>query len=542
VVSFFLVVFVTLAQATEPVDSIVKNAVIDIERYEKQASGLTPERKSNALRILKLMNLSYERLQGSKNQTDPSWIEVNQRYISLQAKLEGLMNPESKSAESVESPVTTAVEEASKSAAPVEDKEVRPLVSGERVRVKKLARDIQNVSDSLVTTGPSTLQAADEVDARQKRLKQFNEALLRYPQLDDPDVVTARKKYSAYREKLIAEFNRAKEQLAALGNVQVRLATISENARKYSVPAPLQPPFGQADAKEWVAQASNARTVAEHNLKELAQMAPIAYLPETRGTPEGGAAYDAGDLERLQRQAAVALRDVEANYQSMAEDLSRRLAQIESDVLTRWQEDPSEESKRWLFIAEGSGDEANKLYDESTVMAQSSVWLERALGREPTEALKVIAKIQAAREAFVRKQEIALKTSRLPKPAAEDKKRMAIAKKILENPDYEFGEFAKIVLTTKDIVERERKDSEIEIDDAEITLGGDLKMSGTETTWTYKWTEFKFATALKETDSDEWYIWWITAKNYSSGGPRTPLNQWISGASTKGNRILKKNL
>jgi len=42
--------------------------------------------------------------------------------------------------------------------------------------------------------------------------------------------------------------------------------------------------------------------------------------------------------------------------------------------------------------------------------------------------------------------------------------------------------------------------------------------------------------------SNEWYIWWITAKNFSSGGARTPLNKWVSGETSKGNRILKKNL
>jgi len=104
------------------------------------------------------------------------------------------------------------------------------------------------------------------------------------------------------------------------------------------------------------------------------------------------------------------------------------------------------------------------------------------------------------------------------------------------------GEHGKVVLTTREVTERERKDSETEIDKAELTSSGDLKMSGSETTWTYKWQEFKFATPIKEPDSDTWYIWWFTAKNFSSGGPRTPLNQWISGEVVKGNLILKKNI
>ena len=91
-----LVVIVGLvcsAYAADPVDNIVNNGLADIKRFEGQASGLTPAPSANAMRILKLMDLSYKRLQGSKNQGDPSWQEVNQRYVSLKAQLEGLMNP-----------------------------------------------------------------------------------------------------------------------------------------------------------------------------------------------------------------------------------------------------------------------------------------------------------------------------------------------------------------------------------------------------------------------------------------------------------------
>ncbi|MDA0339570.1 MAG: hypothetical protein O2910_06990, partial [Proteobacteria bacterium] len=66
-------------------------------------------------------------------------------------------------------------------------------------------------------------------------------------------------------------------------------------------------------------------------------------------------------------------------------------------------------------------------------------------------------------------------------------------------------------------------------------------LSGTETTWTYKWREFKFATPIKETGSDNWHIWWITAKKYSSGAESTPIGRWISGGATKGSLILKDN-
>jgi hypothetical protein len=418
--------------------------------------------------------------------------------------------------------------------------EVAPLVSGQRVRVKKLTRDMNQNRQDIVTTGPSQFQDASVVKARQKRLKQFEDALNRYPQLDDPDVQAARGAYVALAKALSTEYKRAQAQLAKLGDVQQALATIEENGRKYAVPALPQIPFTEAQAKDWVQAASNARTVAEHNHKELALIAELAYLPNNPGTPQAGAPYDANDVARLQRHAASMFKAVQADYQTLANDLASRMQQMDSDVFSRWQEDPQGE-KKWIFLRDNSVKEAHEVFARSRAIAQSSVYLEQALNRPADQALAILEKLDQAEQQFKRNGELALAASRLPQPVANDPARIDIAEQILQTPKYEFGKHGPIVLTTPDIIERERKDSEIDIDDAEITLGGDLKMRGTQTTWTYKWKEFKFAVPLQDTDSERWYIWWITAKNFSSGGDRTPIGRWISGKATKGDPILPQH-
>ncbi len=527
--------------ATPAADNVIKNALADIQRFETQASGLTPERRSNAKRILKLLNLSHERLNSSSNKADPSWKEVNQRYLALKAQLENLMTPAGATNQPASVSPATPTKPTKKSITPSRDT-VPALVSGQRVRVKKMVKDMMNIQQSLVKTGPSEFQDPQIVTARQKRLNQFKEALTRYPQVDDPDVQAARKGFDALRQALSNEYTRAKEQLAQLGDVQKRLATIETNSRRYSAPGPLTPPFSEKEANAWVEAASNARTVAEHNLQELAKIEPIAYLPNNPGTPQTGAPYDADDVKRLRRNSARQLQDAEGAYHAMAQDFKSRFAHIEREVQERWQEDPKSD-KKWIFIGEGRKEEAMQVFAEHAAIVQSAAYLESALGRPTTEALAVLEKVNKGKTDFLRNSQIALDSSRLPEPQSTDKKMLAIAESILKVPRYKFGEYGKIVLTTSEIVDRERKDSEIDIDDAELTLGGDLKMSGTQTTWTYKWKEFKFAVPLKEPDSDMWFIWWITAKNYSSGGDRTPLNQWVSsGKATKGNPILKKNM
>lgn len=534
----WLMILGCLSTAAEAKDRIITNAELDIARFEKQANGLTSARAANVRRLLKLMNLSIQRLQQSKDHNDPAWKLVEQRFTSLKGQLEGLLGA-SKASEGIVDKKTVAVKHAN-TLTGKKGKSVRPLVSGERVRLKKLLRDMTSVSDSVVTTGPSLLQDPTKITAYKKRLKQFAQALGRYPQVDDNDVKAARLAYQNLTKKLSDEFNRAKAQLAKLGNVQQRLASLDANYKKYRVPPVLSAPFSEDDAQTWVKQAGEARTSAEHTLKELAIIDKLAYLPNKPGTPQSGAPYDASDVKRLQQGAQSTLKKIESEANKLIDTSENHLKQIENDLLMRFQEDPNGD-KRWVYIGEGRKKMAFSTFDKGMDLANSALYLEQALGKKAEHARAVIDKIRNAKDSFIKRRDIALRTSRLPEPQSADSKRLEIARQILKKPKYKFGEFGKIVLTSKKIVDREREDSEIKIDDAQVSLGGDVKMSGTKTTWTYKWKEFSFAVPIKEENSDIWYIWWITAKNFSSGGNRTPLNQWISGKTSKGNQILKAN-
>ncbi|WP_395375190.1 hypothetical protein [Marinicella sp. W31] len=416
---------------------------------------------------------------------------------------------------------------------------VQPLVSGQRVQVKKLVRDMTNVRQGIVIQGPSELQDPDIIKARQKRMGQFQQALKRYPQVDDPDVQKARAEYTALQQALSAEFKRAQTQLQQLGDVQQALATIEKNARTYAVPKPLAIPFDELKVKQWLEQASQARTVGEHNQKQLQQIAQLAYLPKNLGTPQTGASYDIDDVDRMYRYALQMQQAVQSNYTVMADQLKNRIQGMDSRVFERWQEDP-ESDKRWIFLSDDQRQQAKQAFAENRLIANSYLHLEKALNRSTELADSTLKRIAAAEAQFEKKHQIALQTSRLPDPKSKDSDLIEIAESVLQTPKYEFGTYGPIVLTTAAVIEREKKTSELEIDDAEVTLGGDVKFSGTETTWTYRWEEFSFAVPLQETDG-RWFIWWITAKNFSSGAANTPIGRWVSGKATKGNLILKEN-
>lgn len=416
--------------------------------------------------------------------------------------------------------------------------EVAPLVSGQKVQVKRLTKDIINVKESIKSTGPSEFQLAENVKARQKRFQQFTEALNRYPQLNDPLVQTARAEYMSLQTALKTEFERAKKQLKELGNVQARLVQLQQNFDQYPTPQIMEPPFDAAAVSNWVKQASAARTVGEHNLKELNAIASLAYLPVNPGTPQSGYPFDAEDVRRMQNQAIRMQQAVQSNYHNMSNNITNQLKQKLEQIKTRWQEDPKGD-KKWVFLKKDQVKQAMQLFNESKALAQSSIYLEQALKQDHSFATKSLKVIKQAEQQYQANGQLALNSSRLPAAASDDDDMIEFAEEILKRPRYKFGEYGPIVLITKDIIERESKSSEIDIDKVEV-VGRDLKMSGTETTWTYKWQEFKFATPLKDADGS-WYIWWITAKKYSSGSSITPIGEWVAGQSTQGNPILASN-
>ncbi len=527
----------TVALATAHIDNIVKNASIDISKYEQQAQGLTVDRKSSIKRLIKLIKLSQARLSGSSNQSQASWQETNQRYLVLLKHLDNLVaeNPVQADTQSESAAKTSS----SANSASSQTQTVQPLVSGQRVRVKKLARDMDNLTSSITSVGPSFLQDKQQIAALTKKFNQFKSALARYPQLDDPDVQLAQQAFVKMQQRLSAEHQRAQSQLKTLGDVQQRLAAIDKLSQEYPVPKPMKTPFTAKAAKLWMEAASQARTVAERQYPQLIEITELAWLPNNPGTPQTGAPYDSQDVGYLTQGASARFAAVQENYQIMLQTLKLQFDNIKKDVLSRWQVDPKGEDS-YQFTGTGNQEQAFELYDNSIAIANSSIYLQQTLGKDDPAAAKLVNLLQQAKEQFANNRRIAIQNGRLPEPQSTDSALLAIAKSILEKPEYKFGEFGPIVLTTKAVVTREKKSSNLKIDDAEITLSGDLKLSGTETTWTYKWQEFKFASPLKDEDGG-WRVWWIVAKNFSSGGNKTPLNRWISGEVTQGHPILEEN-
>ena len=420
---------------------------------------------------------------------------------------------------------------------------VRPLVSGERVRVKKLARDMESAMQTLNQGGVKPFQDPAYIEKWNATVERYRSAVAKFPQADDPDVQAAAAKL-AELEKMVAYGTReAAKQTAELGDVQAILAGIEKALRENRAPGWLPAPFDADEARNWLKKAAHAQQVAKKAAAEIQRIAPTANLPLTRGTVQQGAAYDKQDLDRLFRFANSILSDVDEAVNKTAANLKSQFDAQDQELAYYRELDPDDDKHRMnAFLQEGAEARIYGELDRQLAFAESVVAYQRAFGKEPTQVSAArVAEIKELRRTYAENRRKALGDSKLPAPKSTDSARLAIAEQILAEPSYEYGEHGPVVLTTPEIVERTKTVSRAEIKDVDVSLSGDITLSGTETTWNYAWEEFKFATPIKEDDSDEWYIWWITAKKYSSGWERTPIGQWVSGGATKGDLIPREN-
>lgn len=419
----------------------------------------------------------------------------------------------------------------------------RPLVSGERAQVQRLTRDMDSVLQTVDQGGIAPFQDPAYVQRWQQRIEQFRTTMERYPQADDPDVQAANAKLAELAQLVAFAINEAARQQAELGDVQATLANLETALHTHRAPQWLPAPFTDEEVQRWANHAITAKQTAEQAIEAIQRIAATAHLPPTRGTVQQGAPYDRQDLDRLINFASRTIRTVDEAVQQTVANL-----QLQRDTQNRELEyfrtlDPDNDHHRTnAFLREGAAAEIYARLDRELAFAESIAAYQRVLGREPSaNTLERIDEIHALRETYAANRLRVIGESRLPEPASTDTQRIAIAERILAEPRYAFGEHGPIILTTPEIVEREQQVSRAEIKNVEFSISGDITLSGTETTWHYRWQEFRFATPIRDADSGDWYIWWITAKNYASGWERTPIGQWVSGVATKGDLILEEN-
>jgi len=403
--------------------------------------------------------------------------------------------------------------------------DTRPLVSGERVRVKKITRDISGAIEQLDKGGVSPFQDPSYVEKFRSAANRYRQALKKYPQMSDSDVQAAHQQLAQMENMLRFGEGEAKKQTQGLGDVQQRLKTIEAGLHRHRAPVGLIAPFSNEKASKWVAVAVKAKKTALDAIAQIQSIAQVAHLPLNPGTVQSGAPYDRNDLNRLLHLANRTKSKVDESMAATQNNLKHQISMQKQELDYYRKLNPNNPSHRAnAFLKEGAQERVYAELARHLAVAESVGAYMMAFGKQPSsDAMQRVNEIKQLRNSYEKNRRKALGDSRLPVSKSKDGSLIGIANEILAKPRYTFGEHGPIVITTANVVDKEKESSEIEFDEIDISLSGDITLSGTETTWTYRWKEFRFATPIKDASTGTWRVWWITAKKFASGAGNTPM-------------------
>jgi len=566
--------------AAEPVDNHVKNALLDIERYEKQFAGKSSANASTVKRTLKLLTLTRQRLDGSTNQSHASWVEADKRYKALVTRLNQLVSGGGAASGQGASPDPGARKTPGPTGSGGRPKQ---MISQYRVRIKKIARDIESVTDTLNKGGVKPFQDSGYVEKFEASAQRFRESIAKYAEFkDDPDVVAATAALGEFENMMTFGRAHAAKELAELGDVQGRLRATREQIRQLRRPATPQEPYEAGELGQWLTQLATVRPGAVQTYRPLPVIKQRAYLPDNRLTVEQGGAYDLKDVDRLERSLIDLVNGIDAEVKAFGEHLERVVAGVKAG-LGYYKgfdpADPSDQSKH--FLSAGRADEirAQLAKDRQTVAeaaqyaklisepsyqkrlalakavpapaeARAEPAAEKQTAAEAAGEAKVISdpvyrervallkEVEATAALYEANYQEARRLVRMPKAATQDAELTAIARKTLASYDY-VGEVKRLVINAEK-THRTKETSEEKYDDIDVSLSGTVTLSGTKTTYFYEWDQFQVATA--EPVGDAYYVFYTTLKYFTSGATTTPLNKWIISARIQGCEIPEENI
>ena len=528
--------------AIEPVDTQINAAMDDMTRIEAQFSKKTTTPDSAVYRALKLLQLTRERLDTSNNQSHESWRLADSRLNNLVNTLQSKLMKKAQATSSA--PV---LDPPKNSPLPTTSIEHSPptqgaMISQDRARIKKLTRDIVSATETLDQGGPKPFQDSEYVKQYLAAAARFHQSLQGYSGFaQDSDVQQATAELQKFDGMIRFGKDQASVALEELGDVQARLTDLQ--VKIYSRRPPPTPgiPYTGQDMTQWIAQAKVVRTAAISDFRQLKVIQEKAWLPATRGTLEEGAAFDSQDVSRLMNTLQQDVRSIDDTLKQLEANVQVQVEATQDTLKWFRNLDPTnQQSLENDFLGKGREAESIERLDRELHIVEAGIALDTLLKRETLAQRQTLrdAIIQAKTRYRTQRAE-ALQSVRMPKAASTNAELLRIAQETLAKPKYEIGNILKLVINS-DKVAREKETSEIEIDEVDVRLSGDLTLSGTKTTTHYEWEQFQVATA--EPADDAVYIFYHTLKYFTAGASTTPLNRWVLSQRIQGSEIPKANL
>lgn len=539
-VSLFFTIGTASLTGVEPADRQIEGALLDLERFEGQFLGQTSAQASSVNRNLKLLTLTRQRLDSSPNKSHPSWAEADQRYKTLVAHMNNLINGNA----SASAPASTAADpgpQAQVSGAATASASNQPMISQYRVRIQKIQRDIASVFDTMDKGGVKPFQDPSYVQKFETSAQRFRESLSTYdPWKTDPDVVRAEEELQKLVNMITFGKELAAKERAELGDVQSKLATVESQYRQLKQPPTPQEPFAQGSLSQWLTGLATTRQAAAKLYEPLPVIKERAYLPNNTGVVQSGAAYDFNDVIRLENGILGLVNNIDSELKKFSEYLTFLMKNVREEVQYFTQFDPADEQDQVShFLSEGRADEVraqlNRAMDN---VAEAANYAKLLNDPSHGERAGLHMEIEGILQNYEAQYQKARELIRMPEAVSTDSELTRIAKECLAQYDY-IGHIERMVINApKRHLSKET--SEEKFDDVDVSLSGTVTLTGTKTTWFYEWDEFQVATA--EPVGEKYYIFYNTLKYFTSGASTTPLNRWVLSGRLQGPEIPRENL
>ena len=526
-------------------DRQIENVLADLGRYEKQIAGGSSVTSNTAKRILKLLGLTRQRLDGVADKASPAWKEADARYMALENQLKSWLKP-SRAEQATPAPKNNTTANNTQPTKIPSASAPKEMISQHQIRVKKIKRDVESVFDTMDKAGVKPFQDPKYVQKYQESLDRYKQAIKKYEEFSiHPTVISAKESMAKLAKMIAFGQQQAAKDLAVLGDVQSRLKKIHGIVKKLTMPTVPRIPFKKGEISQWLAELGKIRQVGSQTSKPLPQIQKMAYLPNTRFTVEQTGTYEMDDVNRLDHSLRGIASKIDTDLKNFRDDLQLNIEHVERDLSMLQGYDPAKEEDRLKhFLYEGRAEEIKSRFASQHLVVTEAITFSQRMKNKDLDARKQLLKrVETATTQYQANFNKALSLARMPTPVSTDEELLAIARKALKSsipPGYDkVGEIKRIVITSKK-VHRANDVTHETFDDIDVTSSGNITMSGTAITNHFEWDEYKVVSAEKV--GAKHYIYYTSLAYYTEGGQRTKLNQWVITGRLKGAEIPAKNI
>jgi len=489
-----------LAQAAE--SPAVTQALAELTRFEALVAAMAPGDKATGRKYQSDLSAIGTRLRTAPS-SDPRLAGAVERFNALQKRV-----------------VDTANASAGAPAPSAQQPAAARLTSSDQARLNRLGGNIRSLGQRVESATLQSLLDDKEVAGFRTSIANTQAELAGYPG-DAPGVAEEVHNLDAVVAKLEARLSDAKAKGAVLGDVDAQLSAIDSRIRDKPVPSAqaFKPDAGPEAAGVLV------KTLVSIKVESVADLATLDKFT--------AAGIKDQRIDRLRHWAgAERQRQADESLRGIIEGIEARIDRGLRTAAFHAATDPSLPDHRAnRLLGDGRRAAVRTEFADGAAAIETAAVIDAALGRKDAPDRGAQAKaIGESRAAYEEKYNVALVAVRMPAAGITDEKYLAIARETLANPSYGVASPQRMVINSKQVARREKRE-------AEIRPG---TVSTTATIYHWVWDEFQVTTA--EPVGSEHHLFVNTLKFFHQGAPTTPTGRWVLADRFKSEPILAENI